>query len=735
MAQGIFTKRQQLRGLIEKSWYNNQPTLPSFSTYQASLNGTNQTLSIADSANIRLGSGDFTIECWTNTTYANGGTTAAFACQYPDAAGAGSYIFGIRAGVIFIWDNATSYTAATTINTGSWTHIAWVRSGSGTNNNTVYVNGKTDLQFTNTTNFTGASYQFQIGRWGTSSAILSGYVSNLRIVKGTAVYTGNFNPPTAALTAITNTQLLTLQGSTIVDNSTNAFSITNNGSVGMTVATIAVNQTVAPSINPPSAVEYLVVAGGGAGGTDRAGGGGAGGLLQGILPITLGTSYTVTVGAGGTTVAGNANPTGGNGQNSVFGNITAKAGGGGSGGDARYNGYQPASGGSGGGESTGDIGNLQGAQGTAGQGNSGGTSGPHSGNYNAAGGGGAGTVGLSAAGTVSGNGGAGIASSITGSVVTYAGGGGGGTYGGTAGSGGIGGGGAGAAGTSAIAGSSGSSNSGGGGGGGGGASGAGGSGGSGIAIISYSDTYNAPTALTGTYTASTSGSGSVLFSGTTNQGLVYTNLSSLSSVSGNFTIEYWMYVTAYGSYQTTISSYPAQPSIYVCHQFLSGSSSTFSFGTSAGSSTFTASLNTWYHIAQVRVGSTITNYVNGVSIGTYTATPTFNLSTLAIGNYSTTASSYTFNGNISNLRIVTSALYTSNFTPSTTPLTAISGTGMLINTVSGAPFVDSSTNMASVALLSSSVASPTWNQSSPFATGLGYKNRVYTWTGSGTVTF
>jgi hypothetical protein len=40
-----------------------------------------------------------------------------------------------------------------------------------------------------------------------------------------------------------------------------------------------------------------------------------------------------------------------------------------------------------------------------------------------------------------------------------------------------------------------------------------------------------------------------------------------------------------------------------------------------------------------------------------------------------------------------------------------------------------------VALLSSSVASPTWNQASPFATGLGYKNRVYTYTGSGTITF
>jgi len=37
---------------------------------------------------------------------------------------------------------------------------------------------------------------------------MNGYISNLRIVKGTAVYTGPFVPPAAPVTAITNTQLL-----------------------------------------------------------------------------------------------------------------------------------------------------------------------------------------------------------------------------------------------------------------------------------------------------------------------------------------------------------------------------------------------------------------------------------------------------------------------------------------------------------------------------------------------
>jgi len=64
---------------------------------------------------------------------------------------------------------------------------------------------------------------------GGGSEFLFGYISNLRIVKGTALYTANFTPPTANLTAITNTSLLTCQDATIRDNSTNAFAITSNG--------------------------------------------------------------------------------------------------------------------------------------------------------------------------------------------------------------------------------------------------------------------------------------------------------------------------------------------------------------------------------------------------------------------------------------------------------------------------------------------------------------------------
>ena len=241
--------------------------------------------------------------------------------------------------------------------------------------------------------------------------------------------------------------------------------------------------------NAPKNVEYLVVAGGGgAAGTGEgsgfatSGGGGAGGLLQGLLPIVLGSSYTVTIGTGGP--GGAAGVHGTSGVASVFGTITAAGGGGGGGGSA-------SNGGSGGGAGGGDnltVGTKTNppGQAVAGQGNRGGTG--NSTGDEGSGGGGAGTIGISGVNTYfTGNGGAGIASSISGTVTTYAGGGGGGGNNADAGGvGGVGGGGSRPTGTQAPGGAA-SANSGGGGGGGYATSlsQAAGAGGSGIVIVRY----------------------------------------------------------------------------------------------------------------------------------------------------------------------------------------------------------------------------------------------------------
>lgn len=160
-------------------------------------------------------------------------------------------------------------------------------------------------------------------------------------------------------------------------------------------------------------VDWLVVGGGGASGAtvgdDASGGGGAGGYrdsaTEGQLSITLGGSYSITVGTGGTAGAGN----GGNGNSSIFSTVTSLGGGGGARGGAGT--VSGASGGSGGG----GVGTSSGGAGTVGQGNNGGAS------YG--GGGGASSVGGSSAFDSSNKGGTGTSSSISGASVCYAGGG------------------------------------------------------------------------------------------------------------------------------------------------------------------------------------------------------------------------------------------------------------------------------------------------------------------------
>ena len=233
-------------------------------------------------------------------------------------------------------------------------------------------------------------------------------------------------------------------------------------------------------------VEYLVVGGGGSGGGtaspsgNAGGGGGAGGYRAATgFPVTA-TSYSITVGAGGT---GGTDTNGENGDDSVFSTITAA--GGGEGGAPNGAGAAGGSGGGGGFDGGAGAGNTPSA--TPSQGNSGGSSGAGGAS---AGGGGAGAVGESVTTTPgnSGAGGAGTANDIvlTGTNVTYAGGGGGGKssdYGGAAGAGGAGGGGAGAYGN--ANGTPGTANTGGGGGGASnpGPNNVGGNGGSGIVVI------------------------------------------------------------------------------------------------------------------------------------------------------------------------------------------------------------------------------------------------------------
>jgi fibronectin-binding autotransporter adhesin len=387
--------------------------------------------------------------------------------------------------------SATSATTATTATNATNTAITDNTSSSATwyptivstnTGNLPQTTSSTKLSFVPNTGVLTAT-----GFSGSGSSLTSLSASN--ISSGTlAVANGG-----TGQTSYTNGQLLI--GNTTGNTLTKA---TLTAGAGITITNGTGSITIANSLAPYTA-SYLIVAGGGAGCGAGAtgGGGGAGGLLSGTASLTPNTVYSFTVGAGG---AGGAVSPGGNGNNSTGLGLTAIAGGGG--GSSAGTGASGGSGGGGGGNVT----TQAGGSGTSGQGYAGGSGGGGS-PYGAGGGGGASAVGGN--GPASGGaGGAGVASSITGSSVTYAGGGGGGgsVQGAAGGAGGAGGGGAGGS-----NGTNGTANTGGGGGGGDNSSGSqtGGAGGSGVVIISV-PTANYTGTTTGSPTVTTSGSNTII---------------------------------------------------------------------------------------------------------------------------------------------------------------------------------------------------------------------------------
>jgi hypothetical protein len=496
----------------------------------------------------------------------------------------------------------------------------------------------------------------------------------------------------------------------------------------------AIRQGAWSAINSPQFVEYLCVAGGGGGSAYTSGGsgagGGAGGLLTGLLPVTVGSSITITVGAGG---AGANNVRANPGvASSIAGSgvtfVSATGGGGGGVRGAGANQQSGGSGGSGGGAANAETPPQVGGQGVANQGNAGGFDrGPDGAPFSAAGGGGAGTVGGNARSV--GYGGAGIASAISGTVTAYAGGGGGGSYDSIGGTGGVGGGGNGGSNTSGGA-TSGTANTGGGGGGIARDTPSGTSGGSGIVIVSYPDNFAAATSTTGSPTVSTSGSGSLSFSGS-GQYIAYTSNAAFA-LPGDFTLEMWMYPLNWDA--ANILPYATYPGTdgglmigKVSSNFAIRAANT---GDQLTYGTF-PTVNTWTHVVAVRSGTTLSLYYNGTRVATTTNSFSFAQALLKIGSDGFGSD---FPGYLSNVRLVKgTAVYNPSLTTltvPTAPLTAVSGTSILLNTVSPNGYLDSSTNSFTPTL----TGAPTWNQLSPFTTGLGYKNRVYTWTSSGSIT-
>jgi hypothetical protein len=184
----------------------------SAATYGGSgyFDGNGDYLSIPNSANLNS-TGDFTIEGWAYITSASS-YAGMFSMRASTGATNGASITFINTGYIEFAVNPGGKNLTTPTPLNQWFHVALVRSGSSTNNCSCYLNGTRVAQFTSTSQANGASNGAVIGRYyadGTNQYWVTGYLSNVRYVVGTAVYSGaTITVPTAPLTAITNTSLL-----------------------------------------------------------------------------------------------------------------------------------------------------------------------------------------------------------------------------------------------------------------------------------------------------------------------------------------------------------------------------------------------------------------------------------------------------------------------------------------------------------------------------------------------
>jgi hypothetical protein len=272
-----------------------------------------------------------------------------------------------------------------------------------------------------------------------------------------------------------------------------------------------------------------------------------------------------------------------------------------------------------------------------------------------------------------------------------------------------------------------------------GAQGQTGAGGSGIVVVSYPDTLAAAASTTGSPTVTTSGAGSLTFNGSSY--LSYASSSALNFGSGSYTVEAWVYGSFSSAYNSIFDNRVGGATGVGVYAGIS-STVTVAVGGTILISGAGIPVNSWSHIAVVKSGSTLTAYLNGTVAGSASDTTTYSTSSAAnIGANSSGATIFT--GYISNLRVVKGvAVYTGVFTPPTSPLqatqpagtniSAITGTAtsLLLNSVSGAELVDSSAN----AFAPTVVGSAPWNALSP-VTLVGYKNRVYKFTSSGSITF
>jgi hypothetical protein len=161
---------------------------------------------VPSNTNLATGTSNFTVEAWVYTSLTSG-TQCVYDTRQNNDTNTGFYFGLLGSNTLIMYTSAAIAFQGGTAPANTWAHIALVRNG---NTFTGYLNGTSVGTATSTNNFTNTIAQIGASTNVTNSSVnyLTGYISNLRVVKGTALYTSNFAPPIAPVAAVQNTVLL-----------------------------------------------------------------------------------------------------------------------------------------------------------------------------------------------------------------------------------------------------------------------------------------------------------------------------------------------------------------------------------------------------------------------------------------------------------------------------------------------------------------------------------------------
>jgi hypothetical protein len=162
------------------------------STY---FDGTGDYLALPAGSMWDFGTGDFTIDCWVYRT----GTGAGTVFGVPNRASPYCLVFifyGSLSEYVYVTSDGSSWlmTLNITATLNVWVHYAFVRSGP---NFYLFKNGIAAGAPTTSSSavFYSATDAPNIGRYNDGATGFTGYIQYLRVIKGKALWTANFDPP------------------------------------------------------------------------------------------------------------------------------------------------------------------------------------------------------------------------------------------------------------------------------------------------------------------------------------------------------------------------------------------------------------------------------------------------------------------------------------------------------------------------------------------------------------